>query len=187
MKRLFPSLPDAPDLGDTLQRFPQGAGLILQLTDDILLRDSDLSVGEREIIAAYVSALNACAYCYGSHKRAAEAFDVDGALIEALVDDTASAPVDAKLRPILLYIEQLTLTPAKLTEEQAQAVYDAGWSEAALYDAIQVCALFSFMNRIVEGTGVAGSAAEEPPMSDTEKAARRSRTYSDWGRSVGLL
>lgn len=187
MKRLFPSLPETPDLSDTLLGFPQGAGLILQLTDDILLRDSDLTTGEREIIAAYVSALNACDYCYGSHKRAAEVFGVDGDLIEALVADPETAPAPAKLRPILRYAEVLTLHPAKMTEAQAQAVYDAGWSEAALYDAIQVCALFSFMNRIVEGTGVAGSAAVEPPMTEADKAARRKRTYSDWGRGVGLL
>jgi hypothetical protein len=33
-------------------------------------------------------------------------------------------------------------------------VYDAGWDERAVYDAVAVCALFNFMNRYVEGLGV---------------------------------
>ncbi|MEX0286539.1 MAG: carboxymuconolactone decarboxylase family protein [Paracoccaceae bacterium] len=187
MKRLFPSLPETPDLGDTMQAFPAAAGLMLQLTDSILLRDSDLTTGQREIIAAYVSALNACAYCYQSHKNAAVAFDVDGDLIEALVQDPDTAPVDKQMRPILSYVTCLTKTPAMMTEAHAQAVYDAGWSEQALYDAIEVCALFSFMNRIVEGTGVTYATPPEPPITAEEKAARRDRTYSDWGRATGLL
>jgi hypothetical protein len=39
-------------------------------------------------------------------------------------------------------------------QRDAQAVYDAGWSESALYEAVQVCALFNMMNRIIEGTGI---------------------------------
>ena len=45
---------------------------------DRLMRDhSPLTVAERELIAAYVSGLNACTYCYGSHVIAAGAFGVD--------------------------------------------------------------------------------------------------------------
>jgi hypothetical protein len=29
-----------------------------------------------------------------------------------------------------------------------------GWDEHALYDAVSVCALFNFMNRLVEGLGI---------------------------------
>ncbi len=186
MKRLFPSLPDAPHLGDTLQRFPDAAATIMQLADQILLRDSALSVGERELIAAYVSGLNACAFCFGAHKSAAEAFGIDGDLIEALMADPDTAPVDDRLKPVLAYVACLTRTPAQMTEAHAQAVYDAGWPEQALYDAVQVCALFSFMNRIVEGTGVSFDFADAPPMTDAQKAARRERRYSDWGKQIGL-
>ncbi len=187
MKRLFPDLPETPDLGDVMQSYPAAAGLILQMADTILLRDSPLSKAERELIAAYVSGLNACTYCLGAHKVAAEAFGVEPSLIDALLTNPDTAPVDPRMKPILRYIECLTLSPARITEAQAQAVYDAGWSQQALYDAIEVCALFSFMNRIVEGTGVTANFSFDSPMSEEDKAARRSRTYSDWGRSTGLL
>ena len=59
-----------------------------------------------------------------------------------------------EMKPLLAYVKKLTQHPSKVTDAHAQAVYDAGWSEQALHDAISVCALFNFMNRIVEGHGV---------------------------------
>ena len=52
------------------------------------------------------------------------------------------------------YIRKLTVTPTHMTQSDADAVYDAGWSEQALYDAVQVCCLYNFMNRFVEGLGL---------------------------------
>lgn len=39
----------------------------------------------------------------------------------------------------------------------AQAVFDAGWNEAALHDAVLTICLFNFMNRMLEGHRVKGS------------------------------
>ena len=154
MKRIFPSLPETAHLRDVFQRFPATVRPLLEYHDALLCGESDLSVAERELIAAYVSGLNACQFCFGAHKIAADAWGVDPDMIDALIADLDTAPVDASLRPILAYAAKLTRSPAMMTEADAQAVYDAGWSESALYDAVQVTALFNFMNRIVEGSGV---------------------------------
>lgn len=44
-----------------------------------------------------------------------------------------------------------------MTQEDAQAVFDAGWAEAALHDAVLTVSLFNFMNRLLEGHGVKGN------------------------------
>lgn len=186
MKNLFPSLPDNPHLRDTFQSFPQGAAIVMQLADEILLRSSELTTGERELIAAYVSGLNACSFCAGTHKAAAEAFGIDADVIDALITNPDEAPVKESLKPILSYVACLTRTPAQLTEAHAQAVYDNGWSEQALYDAVQVCALFNFMNRIVEGTGVTFDQDAVTPMTEDEKSQRRAMTYLDFAKQIGV-
>lgn len=61
-----------------------------------------------------------------------------------------------------------------------------GWSERALYDAVQICALFNFMNRIIEGTGVSFDYAVTPP-TDAELEARKTRSYMDFGRELGIV
>ena len=188
MKQLFPSLPEAPELADVFRAYKDTVRPLLEF-HDILMRDkpSDLSVGERELIAAYVSGLNACQYCYGAHTYAARAMGIEVELIEALLADRATAPVDETLKPLLAYAEKLTRTPSMLTQADAQAVYDAGWSEAALYDAVQVTALYNFMNRIVEGTGVAPYPLDPKSVSAEQLADRAKRSYMDFGRAIGAI
>lgn len=187
MKNLFPSLPDTPDLGDVLKRFPAFVPDLLRLTDVVMCDASGMHVGDRELVAGYVSALNACQYCTDSHMNAASAFGVDPAILTALLEDVETAPIDAPLKPLLLYVKKLTLTPARMTEQDAAAVYAAGWSEDALFDAVKVCAMFSFMNRIVEGTSVSADVSGGRPVTDAEKKARRARRYCDWGKAMGLM
>ena len=67
-----------------------------------------------------------------------------------------------------------------------QAIYDAGWTERALYDAVQICALFNFMTRIIAGTGVTFDYGQTPP-TDAEIEARRTRSYMDFGRELGIV
>lgn len=126
-------------------------------TQDVLRGPSAFSVGERELIAAYVSALNQCQFCTGVHSSVAAANGIDEALLRAIVDDLDVAPVDERLRPVLRYVRKLTEAPAKMTQADADAVYAAGWDENALADAVEICALFNFYNRLVEGHGVKGS------------------------------
>lgn len=134
----------------------------MALNTAVLRGGGALSVKERELIAAYVSGLNACTFCYGSHKIYAVAFGVEEEVLDALVTDLDTAPVEARLRPLLAYAQKLNTLPSRLTERDAQAVLEAGWSEQALVELVQVCAMFNFMNRLIEGTGVNFDYAHDP-------------------------
>ena len=187
MKQLFPSLPNPAGLGDVFQAFPETVAPLLDYHDRLLRGDSPLSVAQRELIAAFTSGLNACNYCYNAHLLYAKAFGIAPEQIEAMVADLDTAPVDDNMRPILRYCETLTRTPSKLTEADAKAVYDAGWSERALFDAIQTCALFNLMNRILEGTGITAYPLDPANADETDLHARRTRGYADWGKSIGIM
>ncbi|WP_417729254.1 carboxymuconolactone decarboxylase family protein [Roseovarius sp.] len=185
----LPSLPDPAHLMDLYARFPHNVRPLMDYTDGLLRSEGELSVGERELIATYVSALNACTFCAGAHRAYAEVFGIDGALIDALIADLETAPVSDKLRPVLAYAAKLNTLPSKLVERDAQAVYDAGWSEAALYEAVQVCALFNMMNRIIEGTGVNFDYAQAPdghPASGSTPEDQ-SASYSRFGAMIEAM
>ncbi len=183
---LFPSLPETPSLGDVYKQFPQNVRPLLEYHDLLLRGDGPLSVAERELIAAFVSGLNACEFCFGAHKIYARAFGVDEALIDSLLVSVDTAPVDDKLKPILKYVAKLKDMPPKLTPADAKAVYEAGWSERALFDAVQVAALFNYMNRIIEGTGVTYDYSDNPPTQD-DLEIKRNRSYTDYGRMIGVI
>ncbi|WP_370943920.1 carboxymuconolactone decarboxylase family protein [Amycolatopsis sp. cg5] len=148
------SLPEDSHLLQVFQANPHTARPLLDLHEVVLRGPSVFTPGERELIAAYVSGVNSCDYCHGIHTVTAEAFGVPEGLLAAALTDLDTAPVDDKLKPVLAYVGKLTRTPAKITASDAEAVFAAGWDDQALHDAVLVCALFNFMNRMVEGLGI---------------------------------
>lgn len=189
---VFPSIEGEPSLDKVFRRFPHTLPPLLEYHDRLLRDPSPLTVAERELIAAYVSGLNACTYCHGAHVVAARAFGVDPDLFEGLMADPESSAVDPKLKPLLAYVRKLTLTPAMMSERDAVPVYEAGWEEQALFDAVSVCALFNFMNRIIEGSGIKSNpleASEEDIQArirrmggETDDPHRAERTYGKLAR-----
>jgi AhpD family alkylhydroperoxidase len=71
------SLPDRAVLRDVFAAFPHTSRPLLGYHQALLRGPSPFSVAERELIAAYVSGLNACDYCHGVHSATARAFGVD--------------------------------------------------------------------------------------------------------------
>lgn len=182
----FPGLPEPAHLSDLFKRFPRGVGPLLEFHDAVLRQDSELAIGDRELIAAWVSGLNQCRFCFGAHKLMAQAFDVDPELVDALFERFDEAPLSPRLRLLLRFLEKLTLNPSLVRKKDVAVLIEAGWSEAAIYDAVLVCALYAFMNRVVEAAGILpGSEYTRPsPQAITR---RREGSYVSWGRDLGLI
>lgn len=150
-----PSFPPDADVRTVMSRRPDLYRHWHQFGEGVMRGPSPFTPGERELIAGFVSGVNACAYCHGSHTAVAVAFGFPDDLMPKLLDDINTAPIEAKMKPVLAYVKKLTLTPAKMTSSDADAVFAAGWDEDALHDAVAVCGYFNFMNRLVLGHGIA--------------------------------
>lgn len=117
--------------------------------------DSPFTVAERELLAAYVSSLlNDCGYCTNIHTLVAIEFGIKEGLMESLMEDFETADIEEKFKPVLRYVKKLTLEPNKMVQADSDAIFNAGWSERALYDAMLICCTWNFMNRFVEGIGL---------------------------------
>src|ERR687898_449694 len=77
--------PDAVLL-DVFKAFPDTSRPLFDYHEALLRGPSPFTVAERELIAAYVSGLNACGYCHGIHQSTAEAFGLPEGTLEALLD-----------------------------------------------------------------------------------------------------
>jgi len=111
----LPSLPVGAVLLDVFHDYPEIARPLLDYHQALLRGPSPLSVAERELIAAYVSGLNACRYCHGVHAATAQAFVIGEGTLAALLADVTTAPIAERMKPLLLYVGKPTLTPAKIT------------------------------------------------------------------------
>jgi uncharacterized peroxidase-related enzyme len=152
----LPSIPDDAKVPHVLGIFTDSltGRPLLEFHQKLLRGDSPFSVSEREFMAAFISGVNACEYCHGAHTAVSKLFGVPEEAITGAIDDIDTAPVDDKMRPVLKYLRKLTLTPSRMVQADADAVYEAGWDERALYDAVQVCCLYNFMNRFIFGLGL---------------------------------
>ena len=149
----FKSLPEGSGPGNIFAAYPEIYSHWTQMGEALINGPSALSAGERELIQAYVSGLVNCRYSYIAHCEAAYARGIERGLVEKIIDNPDTAPVEAKLKPVLADVKKLTLTPTETTQQDADAVFDAGWDEKALHDVIAVTARMNFMCRIVEGYG----------------------------------
>lgn len=149
----LPSLPNA-SLMQIFQTYPDLSQSIHEFANTLMRGDSPFTPGERELIAAFVSKQNGCEYCHDSHSGVAAKFGYSEELAEALTSDIENANIAPKMKPILRYVQKLTLTPNQVNQEDVDAILSVGWEEKAVVHANLVCAFFNLMNRWVEGLGI---------------------------------
>jgi uncharacterized peroxidase-related enzyme len=147
-------LPPHAAVFDVFAAYPAMFEPIVDFSQRIFRGPGPLPPRDRELIFSYVSQLNACAYCFGGHSSTSKLLGAADDVFDKLKVNVETAPVDPKLKPLLRYAKKLTETPTRMTPSDAEAVYAAGWSDDALMQAIAICCLANFMNRLVEGTGV---------------------------------
>jgi uncharacterized peroxidase-related enzyme len=151
----FPSLPEDAGVRTLWDTFNPDAQKALGLFSRSFMRkEGKLTPADKEMIAAYSSLLNDSEYCYSGHSRVAINLGTDPGVFDPLVQNIDTAPVREELKPLLKFIRILTLTPAKVTKADADAVFAAGWDEQSFHEAIAVCARFAMMNRLTLGHGL---------------------------------
>ncbi|MGE5137118.1 MAG: carboxymuconolactone decarboxylase family protein [Gemmatimonadota bacterium] len=140
-----------------LLRFRPETGRPLSELAEVLLRGpGTLPRGERELIAAYVSALNGCQYCTASHSATAAAQLPGGmALVEQARADPAGAPLPAKLQALLVIAAAVQRSGLAVTAEQIADARAAGATDLEIHDAVLIAAAFCMFNRYVDGLGTA--------------------------------
>jgi len=110
-----------------------------------------LTVGERELIGAFVSKLNDCQFCFRSHAEAARLLFAEEASRFLFQEDDYHLP--GRLRALLVVAVCIQGLDRK---ELPGAIEDAkyhGATEEEIHDTVLVAAFFSMCNRYVDGLG----------------------------------
>jgi len=114
---------------------------------------SPLSQGERELILAFAAGAAGCKFVFVAHAEVAHEWGFEEGVVDKLLQDIDSAPVEPKLKPLLTFVHKLVTASAEMSQADVDHVLAVGWDEKALHDAIAVTARMSFMQRLVEGFG----------------------------------
>ena len=150
--RLFSGhpVPDAAKL--TFYRPDFYGALAKEFTHEAMRGPSAWSVGDRELMAAYVSAVNESAFCIDAHTATARQAYRDGPLVAAVLADVESARVAEPLRATLRMLGTLT-REGTVGAEDVRDVLAAGVSPQQVEDALAVCAAFNTTNRLADAFG----------------------------------
>ena len=95
----------------------------------------------------------------------------DRRIVDAVLDDYRSAPIDDREKTLFAFIEKMNRQSNSVRREDIDRLTAAGWSQEAIYDAITVCSLFKFYNAWIDATGVHDLPAGAYEMSGRRMAA----------------
>lgn len=113
---------------------------------------SGWSVGDRELMAAFVAKTNQCEFCVKAHSAVAQAAFRGKKDVRELLDNVETARVDEPLRATLLMLRKLTREHS-VTADDMRAVLAAGATRQQIEDALAVCFSFNVIARLADALG----------------------------------
>jgi uncharacterized peroxidase-related enzyme len=145
---------ELPGIVGLLHYRPETGRVLSEFAEVLLRGENSLSRGERELIAMYVSKLNACHFCHSSHATFA-ALQVEGgwATVDAVIADTPTSAVSAKMRALLAIAALVQQGGNAVTEAAVTDARAAGATDVEIHDAVLIAAAFCMFNRYVDGLG----------------------------------
>ena len=145
---------------------------LARFSEGVIRGPASISPALRELIAAYTSHQNACAFCTQAHAAAAIAHLGDETLVWTALRDLEHSALDEKTKALLRFTGKVTRDLPAVTGADVEVLRAAGWDDEAIYFAITTCALFNFYNRWITGTGVPVMSAESHRQQGKALAAR---------------
>ena len=146
----------SPGIVGLLQTFPDTARCLVALAEHMLRRDTQgLSMGEREIIAGYVSRLSHCEFCDLSHSEVGEAMLGKPGLVDAAICDLPNADLNPVMRTLLPIAAKVQRDPKSVSAQDVDRARRAGASDQEIHDTVLIAAAFCMFDRYVDGLGTA--------------------------------
>jgi len=119
------------------------------VTQEAMRGPSPWSIGDRELMAAFVAKTSQCEFCTKAHTAVAQAAYRDGTDVSASLSSPETGPTEEPLRSTLLMLGKLTREHA-VDADDMRALLAAGASRQQIEDALAVCFSFNVIGRLAE-------------------------------------
>ena len=122
------------------------------LTHEAMRGPSEWSIGDRELMAAYVSKANQCPFCVSAHSATSSIWYGDNAKVTGTLTDLETAPIDEPLRATLRMLGKLTQQNS-IDADDIRAVLACSVSPQQVQDAFAVSLAFNITDRLANTFG----------------------------------
>ncbi len=75
-------------------------------------------------------------------------------LVNEVMADLETSSLSEPEKILLRFVDKVNHDSPRITPDDMVPLREAGWTDAQIYYAITVCALFNFYNRWIDATGV---------------------------------
>ena len=163
------SLPD--DLRDRLLKVQEKSGFIpnvflgfihrpeefrafFNYHDALMLKDSGLSKGEREMIVVATSGINECIYCVVAHGAILRVREKNTSISEQLATNYKKAEITPRQRTMLDFAVKVSQDAQNISKKDFEVLEDQGFTQEDIWDIGSIAALFALSNRIANMSGI---------------------------------
>jgi uncharacterized peroxidase-related enzyme len=147
---------DLPGIRGAMAFRPETARPLNKLVEILLRGPGTLSLGERELIATYVSSRNCTEYCHNIHGAIAAAhLGGDEALVRQVKTDFLQAEISPKLKALLVIAGKVQQDGKLVTSVDVAAARKEGATDLEIHDTVLIAAAFCMYNRYVDGLATA--------------------------------
>lgn len=141
-----------PGIIGLMTQYPTTAKALNALAETLLRGENTLTMGERELIAAYVSNKNECNFCYSSHAAvAAYHLQDEYRIVDAIIEDKEEAPISEKMKSLLGIAHKVQQGGKAVSKEDIQKAKNHDATDDEIHTTVLIASAFCMFNRYVDG------------------------------------
>jgi uncharacterized peroxidase-related enzyme len=122
--------------------------------DALLLKDSGLTKGDREMIIVATSAANQCLYCVVAHGAILRIYEKKPLIADQVAVNHRKADITPRQRAMLDFAMKVCTDSAAIEDADFRALHAHGFSDEDIWDIGAITAFFGLSNRMANMTGM---------------------------------
>ena len=122
--------------------------------DALLLRDSGLSKGEKEMIIVATSGANGCLYCVVAHGAILRIYEKNLSVADQLAVNYLKADITARQKAMLGFAMKVCSASYAVGEDDFAMLREHGFTDEDAWDIAGITALFGLSNRMANFSGM---------------------------------
>ena len=143
-----------PNVFLTLAHRPDEFRAFFAYHDALLLRESGLSKGEKEMIIVATSGANGCLYCVVAHGAILRIYEKAPMIADQLATNYLKADITPRQKARLGFAMKVCNASHAIGEADFAALREHGWTDEDAWDIAGITALFGLSNRMANLTSM---------------------------------
>ena len=137
-----------PNVFLTLAHRPDEFRAFFAYHDALMLRESGLTKGEREMIVVATSGANDCVYCVVAHGAILRIYEKNPLLADQVATNYRKADISPRQRAMLAFALKVATDSASVEPADFEPLRGQGFSDEDIWDIGAIAAFFALSNRM---------------------------------------